>query len=77
MKPPKPFLTCGLAIGRTDVRVDKIRKKERLEFHVTTSANKKRRAEINTESSYNVDEAETARQHIGFHPQGDGMRQLL
>lgn len=65
MKPPKPFLTCELAIGRTDVRVDKIRKKERLEFHVTTGANKKRRAEINTESSYNVDEAETSRQHIG------------
>lgn len=72
MIPPQPYHRCKLAIGRTVVCVDKIRKKvgehERLEFHVSTDANKKRRAEVIRASRYNVDEAQTERQHIGVSP---------
>lgn len=68
MKPPQSYHRCELAIGRTVVCVDKIRKNvnghEMLYFHVSTEATKKRRADIIAESLYNVEEAQMERHQI-------------
>lgn len=72
MKPAQSYHRCELAVGKTIVCVDKIRRKvrghEMLYFHVSTEANKKRRAQLIAESVYNVDEAQIQRQHIGGDP---------